>query len=196
MTADFREVLRRDPFEGAASLLGAVLRKGELSARIVEVEVYLGAEDPGSHAHRGRTPRNGVLFGPPGIAYVYFNYGMYWLLNISALEDGVPSAILIRAGRPLTGVDEMRLNRPTARRETDLLSGPGKLCQAFGIDGTYNGVDLLDPASPVHLEPGEPVTEMIVTRRIGLAVGKGEEKEWRFVEAAEARWASPHPRSV
>jgi len=177
-----------DVTDGARNLVGCHLVRGELRARLVEVEAYGGADDPGSHAFRGRTPRNGTMFGPPGHAYIYFNYGIHWMLNVSARPEGEPAAILIRAAEPLTGLEEMR----SRRRTTDdraLLSGPGKLTQAFGVDRTFEGINLLDATTELRIEPGEP-TEVLVDRRIGLAIGKGELTEWRFLAVGADQWWS------
>lgn len=128
-----------------------MLACGPLSGRIVEVEAYRGADDPASHAFRGPTARNAVMFGPPGHLYVYFTYGMHYCCNVVCQPAGVAGAVLIRALAPLTGLDAMRRRRPPAHREQDLCSGPGKLCQAMGLDRTADGVDLLSRSSPVRL---------------------------------------------
>ncbi|HZH97412.1 MAG TPA: DNA-3-methyladenine glycosylase [Fimbriimonadaceae bacterium] len=190
---ELRKRLAADIFTASKALLGAFLVKGEMRSRIVEVEGYREGDDPGSHAFRGPTPRIQVMYGAPGRAYVYFTYGMYWMLNVVAHEEGSAAAILVRAAQPLSGQDEMRLRRPKARRDEDLLSGPGKLCLAYGIDRRFNGMDLLDPTSELHIEVG-PMPKRIVTgTRIGLAPGKGDELPWRFMDADHMRWVSkPH----
>jgi DNA-3-methyladenine glycosylase len=169
-----------------------------LRARIVETEAYRTPDDPGCHAHRGRTPRNDVLFGAPGLAYVYFTYGNHWMLNVVAHEEGFAAAVLIRAAIPVEGLDEMRSRRyRTQKEQTDrnLLSGPGKICQAFGIDGTFNRVNLIDPASKLHLEPGTKIRPVIVGTRIGLAPGMGDDLPWRFCDAENLEWVSkPIPK--
>ncbi len=137
----------------APELLGMVLVCGDRAGRIVEVEAYGGADDPASHGHRGRTPRNDVMFGPPGHLYVYFTYGMHWCANVVCEPDGTCGAVLVRALAPRRGVDAMWADRPAARRERDLCSGPAKLTAALGIDGDHNGTDLTDPAGPVTLLP-------------------------------------------
>ncbi len=128
-----------------------VLACGDRAGRIVEVEAYGGADDPASHGHRGHTPRNDVMFGPPGHLYVYFTYGMHWCANVVCEPEGTCAAVLIRALAPVRGIDAMWADRPAARRERDLCSGPAKLTAAFGIDGRHNGTDLTESDSPVTL---------------------------------------------
>ncbi len=126
----------------ARELIGCVLVAGECAGRIVETEAYLGELDGASHAFRGRTPRTLVMFGPPGYTYVYFIYGMYHCLNFVTGEDGIASAVLVRALEPLTGIDAMRARRPKVKRWEDLASGPGKLTLAMGIRPEHNGLQL------------------------------------------------------
>lgn len=171
-------------------LLGATLVHGEMRAQIVEVEAYGGADDPGSHAFLRQTPRNATMFRGPGLAYVYISYGMHLMLNVVARPDGEGSAVLVRAARPLSGQDQMRIRRPKARTERDLLSGPGKLCQAMDIDKRFDGFDLLDPRSPVHLLFGHAPVAPVVSRRIGITVGKGDDFPWRYVHPGHAGYAS------
>jgi DNA-3-methyladenine glycosylase len=187
---DLRNALLHDAREGARALLGAVLVRGDRLARIVETEAYRNADDPGSHAHRTRTPRNAPMFERPGLAYAYFTYGNHWMLNVVAHPEGEGAAVLIRAAQPLEGLAAMRPLRPKARRDEDLLSGPGKLAAAFGVTGADNRVDLLDPASPLRLEAGTPPPRVLTGRRIGMASGKGDLFEWRYVDADALRWVS------
>jgi DNA-3-methyladenine glycosylase len=172
--------------EVAPTLLGAVLRAGEVAVRLTEVEAYAGESDPGSHAFRGRTPRTEVMFGPAGRAYVYFTYGMHWCMNVVTGPDGVASAILLRAGEVVEGVDTARHRRGHVAHR-DLARGPARLTKALGIDGSYGGVDLLDPASPVTLSPGERVDPQRVRSgpRVGVA-GAGAPTPWRFWIDGEA----------
>ena len=155
-----------------------------LAARVVEVEAYAGGDDPGSHAFRGPTPRNAVMFGPPGHLYVYFTYGMHWCANVVAGEGGVASAVLLRAAAPLTGLDVMRTRRSTGRsgvvRDRDLCSGPAKLCEAFGISGAFDGADLVRGVVRLLDDGTPPPDAPLVTTRIGLSPGRGEEHPWRF----------------
>ncbi len=174
-----------DSRELAPRLLNKVLAHAEpgtpvVAARIVEVEAYAGAEDAGSHGFRGPTPRTTTMFGPPGHLYVYFTYGMHWCMNVVCGEEGVASAVLLRAGSPLSGVETMRARRPKARRDTDLCSGPARLAQALGITGTHDGVNLRRGPLRV-LDDGVPPPESpLQTRRIGLSVGRGDEHPWRW----------------
>src|SRR5438105_3815654 len=138
-----RPFYRRDPRVVAPELLNKVLVRGDRSGRIVEVEAYCGGEDPGSHAYRGPTTRNATMFGPPGHLYVYFTYGMHFCANAVCGRDGEGVAVLLRALTPVAGIDQMRAVRPAARRDVDLCSGPGKLCQALGIDRSFDGADVV-----------------------------------------------------
>lgn len=189
LDCSLRELLATDPFLAATRILGSDLVLSDCRARIVEAEVYLGSEDPGSHAFRGEGKRNRTMFGPPGHAYVYFTYGNHWMLNVVAREHGLPAAILVRAARPLEGLDSMRRRRGMAIDDRGLLSGPGKLCQAFGISREHDGLDLLGGGALI-LEPGESVRNVLVGPRIGLAKGRGDESQWRFVDADELGWIS------
>lgn len=155
----------------ARELLGAILEHksedGVASGRIVETEAYLGPDDPACHAVAGRTERTWHLHGPPGVAYVYFVYGVHWCFNAVTREEGHGSAVLVRAIEPVGGLSLMRTRRG-ARRDVDLTSGPGKLCQALGIDGALDGTRL-DRGS-LRILAGPPVDEagVDVTPRIGI----------------------------
>ncbi|HYI61079.1 MAG TPA: DNA-3-methyladenine glycosylase [Acidimicrobiales bacterium] len=175
-----RRFYGRDPREVAPELLGTLLVHGERVGRIVEVEAYCGTEDPGSHAYRGPTPRTRVMFGPPGHLYVYFSYGMHWCANVVCGTDGQAGAVLLRAVAPVTGLEAMRAARPRARRDLDLTSGPAKLCQAFGLDGAFDGADLVRSDRGVHLAvDGTPLGVAPATSpRIGLSAGA--ELPWRW----------------
>ncbi len=131
-----------------------------------------------------------AMFGPPGHAYVYFNYGVHWMLNVTAHAEGDPAAILIRAAVPLNGLDAMRLNRPKAQSDQGLLSGPGKLAAAFSISAEHNGKNLFDGSS-LHLEAGPSVTNVITSARIGISVAK--DLPWRFIDGDHLEWVS-HPK--
>lgn len=186
---ELRNTLRQDVVLGAQVLIGATLVHGKMQARIVETEAYRGADDPASHAFRGPTPRNQVMFGPPGFAYVYFSYGAHWMLNVTCLPEGQGGAVLIRAAMPLAGLEEMRLNRPS-QPDRNLLNGPGKLAKAMAIDRSLYGLDLLSNGE-LRIEPRAEVdVSLLATPRVGIAQGKGHETPWRFVEADRAMWAS------
>jgi DNA-3-methyladenine glycosylase len=162
----------RDPRVVARDLLGAVLEcrtsEGLTSGRVVETEAYLGPHDPACHAVAGRTARTWHLHGPPGVAYVYFIYGVHWCFNAVTLGEGVGSAVLVRAVAPAEGLALMRARRPRARRDRDLTNGPGKLCAALGIDRRFDGAPL--QAGPLVLRAGPPVHDhdVVVTPRIGI----------------------------
>ena len=174
----------RDAHDVAPELLNKVLaRTGDgprLAARIVEVEAYRGAEDPGSHAYRRQTPRNAVMFGPPGHLYVYFSYGNHWCMNAVCGPGEQPHAVLLRAAAPLAGIERMRERRGAIRRDRDLCSGPGKLGQAFGVDRAFNGTDLVRGRIRIVDDGVAPPARPGVSRRIGLGVDKGEELLFRF----------------
>ena len=174
----------------APDLLGMVLACGDRAGRIVEVEAYGGAEDPASHGHRGRTPRNEVMFGPPGHLYVYFSYGMHWCANVVCEPDGRCGAVLVRALAPLRGLDAMWADRPKARRPRDLCSGPAKLTAALGIAGRHNGADLLDPASPVILHhTGTEPPGCATSTRIGISAAI--ERPWRWYVPGDPNISRP-----
>lgn len=165
----------------APLLLNRLVVRGDRAGRIVEVEAYAGALDPASHAYRGRTARNATMFGPPGHLYVYFTYGMHFCANVVCGPDGEASAVLLRGLTPVAGLDEMRAARgPAARTDRDLCSGPGKLCQALGLDREFDGADLVtgdrgvavvDDGTPPPAVPG-------MSGRIGLSVAG--DVPWRF----------------
>jgi DNA-3-methyladenine glycosylase len=142
-----REFFMADTVSAARALLGCVLwrKRGRelLAARIVECEAYLGANDSASHARRGlRSARNESMYLAGGHAYVYFTYGMHWCMNVVMQEADVAEAVLLRAAQPLRGIESMRERRPKAKRDVDLMNGPGKLCQALDIDRALDGVPL------------------------------------------------------
>jgi DNA-3-methyladenine glycosylase len=179
-----RSFLERPSLVVAPDLLGRVLVRAEpdgtrLRARIVETEAY-DEGDPASHSFRGPSPRTEVMFGPPGFLYVYFTYGMHWCMNVVTDTDGRGSAVLLRAAEPLDGIDVMRRRR-AARADRDLLAGPARWTQAFGIDRAHDGVDLVR-GDTIWIERGVPVgLERIgVTERIGLTLAR--ERQWRFVD--------------
>ena len=177
-----RDFYARGALEVAPDLLNKVLVAPDGRAgRIVEVEAYRGADDPGSHGFRGPTKRNATMFGPPGHLYVYFTYGMHWCANVVVETEGVAAAVLLRALTPLEGLDAMYAARgPAARTERDLCSGPAKLTQALGIDGTLDGANLVTGDLGVTiLDDGQlPPRVPVVTTRIGLT--NGADLPWRY----------------
>ncbi|GAA1809943.1 DNA-3-methyladenine glycosylase [Nocardioides hankookensis] len=161
--------------EEAPRLLGAVLRRGEVAVRITEVEAYDGPDDPGSHAFRGMTRRNAVMFGPAGRLYCYFTYGMHVCCNVVCGPEGRPSAVLLRAGEVVEGIELARERRPGAS-DRDLARGPARLCKALGITLEDDGVDLT--AGPVRLTLGDAVDDVSTGPRVGLRAAA--ERPWRF----------------
>ena len=170
-------------------MLGAVLRHGEVAVRLTEVEAYAGADDPGSHAHRGRTPRNAVMFGPPGHLYVYFTYGMHHCCNVVVGEEGDPAAVLLRAGEVVAGITTARERRGS--RDRDLARGPARLCQALGIDRADNGLDLRDVLVLERSRSG-----ICTGPRVGLR--KAADRPWRFWitdDPTVSRYVAAKPRT-
>jgi len=183
--------LASDPVEVAPLLLNKVLTCGPVSGRIVEVEAYKGSEDPASHAFRGESARNAVMFGPPGHLYVYFSYGMHHCCNVVCRPAGVAGAVLVRALAPTSGLEVMRRRRPHAERDRDLCSGPGKLCQALGLNRDFDGLDLLSSASTVRLlddgRPAPTAGELGSGPRIGISAELTSAAEpWRFWVVGDA----------
>jgi DNA-3-methyladenine glycosylase len=170
----------------AEELVGCVLQVGDVSGRIVEVEAYLGENDPASHAGRGRTPRSEIMFGPAGFAYVYLIYGMHHCLNFVTEPEGTAGAVLVRALEPLAGRDIMAARRgldPASAKDRDLCSGPGKLCQALGIDRSWNGRPVAgrSPRGGIRVFPGEgPPGGLLITPRIGIR--QATDRLFRFVD--------------
>jgi DNA-3-methyladenine glycosylase len=198
-----REFFNRHPETVGRELLGKLLirRDGKqlLAGRIVEDEAYLGREDPAAHAYSGRTPRNFVLFGPPGHAYVYFIYGNHYCLNVSCLPDGMAGGILFRALEPLEGIDEMaRLREVSVDKPSDLrklTSGPGRLAEAFGITRERdNEKDLTDASSDLFIaDDGYRPDRILVTLRIGI--NKAAERPLRYIIAGNSFVSGPRSLS-
>ncbi|HEX7431150.1 MAG TPA: DNA-3-methyladenine glycosylase [Candidatus Limnocylindrales bacterium] len=212
-----RDLLAAGTLDAARLMLGAILIRGSgperRVARIVEVEAYVGDDDMASHAHLGRTKRNAVMFGPPGVAYVYLVYGMYHCLNIVTEASGRPAALLIRAVEPVEGEAEMRLARiglaqarPDRNATADadrtkrqieglpasrLASGPGLVCAAFSIDRSDNGIDLCDGNSDLRIEaapPGDGPLTVATGPRIGIGYAPEPwlSQPWRYFVAGSA----------
>jgi len=168
----------------AQKLLGKLLIRGDMVGRIVEVEAYFGEADAASHAFPGKTARNDVLFGPPGHAYVYFIYGMHFCLNVSCEREGRAGGVLFRALQPVRGLETMARNRGLdATRVAVLTSGPGRLCQAFGVTRDRdNGADLTSRKSDLQIrDDGFLASDVLVTPRIGIT--KDAERPARFLLA-------------
>ena len=189
----------------ARDLLGAVLEcttpLGTASGRIVETEAYLGPDDPACHAVAGLTERTRNLHCPPGIAYVYFIYGVHWCFNAVTREEGHGSAVLVRAVEPLAGVDLMRERRGNVRRDADLTNGPGKLCQALGIDGAMDGTRLTQPPLRILAAPPVEGSDVEITPRIGITRAADLPLRWLvrgnpYVSATRPRSTKPRRRSV
>ena len=169
-----------DPAQVAQGLLGKFLFRGSpqgiTQGKIVETEAYYGKGDPGSHAFRGKTPRSSIMWGKPGIAYVYFTYGRHYLFNVVVEKEGIPGAVLIRAVEPLEGIELMRKRRNVDRLK-DLTRGPARLTQAFDITIEENGIDLTQ-GNLLIKEGQEERFSIVTTTRIGIK--KGEELPLRF----------------
>jgi DNA-3-methyladenine glycosylase len=175
-----RAELEGAPDAVARSLLGAHLVVGDVVARLVEVEAYGGADDPASHAFRGKRSANRTMFGPAGHLYVYLSHGIHTCANVTCGPEDVANAVLFRAVQVLEGIELVR-----ARRGRDVpkdrLVGPGRLCQGMGILRSHDGVDLLDPSSPVRIEGGsgdELGGTIVAGPRVGLT--KEVDRPWRF----------------
>jgi DNA-3-methyladenine glycosylase len=177
--------LSASSLEVAPRLLGAVLSSqiddAVVRIRVTEVEAYDGANDPASHAFRGKTRRNAVMFGPAGHLYVYFVYGMHWCANVVCGGEDEASAVLLRAGEVVEGLDAARRRRPAARNDQELARGPARLASCLGLDITHDGVDLCSPGSPVQLATpgrGGPRTSIASGPRVGIRAAA--ERPWRF----------------
>jgi len=197
-----REFFDRPSQEVAPDLLGCVLERetaeGLVAVELTEVEAYAGETDPASHSYRGRTARNGVMFGPPGYAYVYFTYGMHFCVNVVCMPAGIPRAVLLRAGRVTAGEDLARRRRARWRSEAsqesilparDLARGPARLCQALAIDRTQNGLDVCSADGELRLRPADPglrangAIEVAVGPRVGVSAAA--DVPWRFWVAGD-----------
>lgn len=193
-----RDFYLQDTVTVARALLGCILwrRSGRdlLAARLVETEAYLGANDPASHARRGlRSERNRSMYLEGGHAYVYLSYGMHWCLNVVCQEADIAEAVLLRAAEPVQGIEAMRARRPHARRDHDLMNGPGKLCAAMDIDRDLDGVPL--DGKELWLAPRDVAVsedDIAVSPRVGVE-GSGEAAHWplRFYLRG-SRHVSPH----
>ncbi|MFD9007444.1 DNA-3-methyladenine glycosylase [Streptomyces sp. NPDC059582] len=181
-----RDFFDRPVLEVAPDLLGRVLVRttpdGPIALRLTEVEAYDGPNDPGSHAYRGRTPRNEVMFGPPGHVYVYFTYGMWFCMNFVCGPVGRPSGVLLRGGEIVEGAELARRRRLSARYDKELAKGPARLATALGVDRALDGTDACAPqGSPLTVYTGIPVPPDQVRNgpRTGVS-GDGGVHPWRF----------------
>jgi DNA-3-methyladenine glycosylase len=174
-----RSFFDRPVLEVAPELLGCVLVHDGVAVRLTEAEAYDGANDPGSHAYRGRTARNAVMFGEPGHVYIYFTYGMHWCANLVCGPPGVASAVLLRAGEVVEGVEFARSRRSAARSDRDLARGPALLAQALALTGDLDGADACG-AGPLRMVAGEPVEPAIVRSGPRVGVTNGAARPWRF----------------
>jgi DNA-3-methyladenine glycosylase len=204
-----RDFFDRPAEEVAPGLLGCVLEHetadGLVAVRLTEVEAYAGETDPASHAYRGMTGRNAVMFGPPGHAYVYFTYGMHFCVNVVCMPEGIARAVLLRAGRVIAGEPLARRGRAPRRAEAeppggiparDLARGPARLCQALAIDRTHNGADLCSPASALRLRSAGPsLTEEALAIEAGPRVGvsAAADTPWRFWLAGDPTVSAYRP---
>jgi DNA-3-methyladenine glycosylase len=208
--AGLSDVLAGPVLDVAPRLLGARLSHAGVSVRLTEVEAYAGPDDPGSHAYRSRTARNAVMFGPPGRLYTYFSYGMHVCANVVCGPEGTASAVLLRAGEVVEGVELARERRPAAAgRDRDLARGPARLCQALGIGLQHGGSDL--EQGPVTLLLGDPATAPATTPATTPGGGRGTgspgglrtgprvglrgapERPWRFWIAGEPSVSAYRP---
>ena len=177
-----REFFARDSVRVARDCLGSLLVSTiggvRTAVRIVEVEAYTGPRDLASHAAGWhRSPRNEVMYGPPGFAYVYFTYGMHWCVNVVCGKEGFPTAVLVRAGEPVEGIEVIRERRGTMADRL-LAAGPSRLCQSLGITGALNGHDLRTP--PLWLEEGETIPPSRCRRGPRIGITKAVDRKLRF----------------
>ena len=176
-----RQFYAVEPDELAPELLNKLIVHADRVARIVEVEAYGGRQpDPAAHTFRGLTPRTAAMFGPPGHLYVYFSYGVHWCANVVCGEEGEGAAVLLRAAAAVSGLEEMRADRPTARKDADLLRGPGNLCRALGITKDHYGADLVtgDQGITIQTDGTPPPEDPVITKRVGIT--KEAARPWRF----------------
>jgi DNA-3-methyladenine glycosylase len=178
-----RDFFARSVHDVAPDLVGCTLLVDGVGGTVVEVEAY-DHEDPASHGFRGRTERNHSMFGPPGLAYVYRSYGIHWCLNLVCEDEGVASAVLVRALEPTHGLERMRARRGAEDRRL-LCSGPGRLCQALGVTGGHDGMPVDRP--PFELFPGAGSVELVTGPRVGITAAA--DLPWRY-GLADSRFVS------
>lgn len=176
-----RSFYQRDPRLVAPQLLNKLLARDDGRAgRIVEVEAYCGSDDPAAHTYRGKTARNATMFGPAGHLYVYFTYGLHYCANTACGEEGEGVGVLLRAIEPVAGIDAMRQARPKARRDRDIGSGPGRLTQAFGITGDFDGTDLVKDDAVIRLVDDGTAPPQIPIAGPRVGISKATERLWRW----------------
>jgi len=190
-----RSFFDRDPVEVARDLLGRVVEswtpEGIVAIRLVETEAYAGQDDPASHAWRGPTPRSAVMFGPPGRLYVYFTYGMHHCANVVCGPDNLASAVLMRAGEVVDGVDLARARRRPGAPERALASGPANLAACLGLDTSWTGTDVVVAGSPLRLRAGSPVPDEAVVAGPRVGITRAVERPWRFRVAGNPHVSGP-----
>ncbi|MBK7292261.1 MAG: DNA-3-methyladenine glycosylase [Holophagaceae bacterium] len=171
----------------ARALLGQLLVRAEVTLRITEVEAYGGPGDSASHARHGRTARNAPMWGPPGRAYLYFCYGMHWMLNVVTGPEGEASAVLIRGAEVVTGLDTVLVRRKAARATPLLCAGPGKVAQALGLDLAFDGHDLLSPGE-LELREGPSPASILAGPRLGIGFATPEDqaRPWRYADSGSS----------
>lgn len=179
--------LEGPPDAAARALLGMLLVRGDVRLRITEVEAYGGPGDSASHARHGRTARNAPMWGPPGHAYLYFCYGVHWMLNVVTGPNGDASAVLIRGAEVVSGMETVLARRRAAKATPQLCVGPGKVAQALGLDRAFDGHDLLAPGG-LELRPGTPPAHLLAGPRVGIAFATppDQARPWRFADGESA----------
>lgn len=180
-----RTFFDRPATEVAPDLLGRVLAHDEVAVRLTEVEAYEGESDPASHAYRGRTARNAVMYGPPGHAYVYFTYGMHFCVNLVCLGEGTASAVLLRAGEVVEGVEPARGRARAGAPVRDLARGPARLTRALGLTRDHDGLDVCDPSGPLRIREGTPADPALIRTGPRTGVSTAKDVPWRFYLDAE-----------
>jgi DNA-3-methyladenine glycosylase len=179
----------RDPHAVARELVGSTLLVDGVGGTIVEVEAYL-PDDPASHAFRGRSRRNGSMFGPPGHLYVYRSYGVHWCANVVCATEGVGAGVLLRALEPRNGIGQM-IERRGVENPLLLGSGPGRLTQALGLTGDHDGLPL--DAPPFSLVPAELPVEVVRSPRVGIS--RAVDRPWRYSLSGSPYVSRPRPRA-
>lgn len=192
-----RPFYARDALEVAPALLNKLLVMDapgapRVAVRIVEVEAYRGADDPASHAYKGRTARNATMFGPAGHLYVYFTYGMHWCANVVCASPGIAQGVLLRAAAPVEGLDVMRERRPKARTDRDLCRGPARLAQALGLHRAHDGLDLLRGPLRGYDDGVAPPARPGRSARIGVTAA--HDHRWRWYVPGDPNVSGPANR--